>query len=773
MASLYWRLYITATNNGLFNVRCTIAELEMRATVGGADQCNGGTASASRQSGSYPASQAFDNDDNTFWEAIELDETFVWLQYEFTSPVDVREISIKAVSNRGSWAPKDFDLQYSDNGTDWNTVQSFTGEIFTDGEQREFAIPGPIVDGTVNQPYSIGLFIPNTISTPYGIEVASTVNQPYEGSVKLTVSQPYGIEVANTVDQPYPMTSTIVNTVDFVYGMPLYATGTQIYGIEIASTSTQDFGASVSNTVSTPVHYTIAGSNNQVYFLLHVLNGSNEQKYNPTNTVISTNSQTSDILEYNKAIGTYNQFYSLDDPSIIVTSNDVTLNGRYDLVASASVSISDNDNYWKGSIGILNGTFFDSLSVGDSISLKLGSDTYSFVVNQKTRSRSFGNADSMDVSVVSSSYAKEDVVKDWTFGTSLAKNIVESALGESVEWNIVDWTIESSKLSFINSSSINLANNIVSSVGGVLQSKYDGTMKARYAFPIPVNEWESSVPDHTVSDNENMISTSESYIKYSGRNRFFITDDNSSTNDSGFLSLENVSENNVAGGTATIRMFHDESIEIDNINLSAGSIYKSVDGYSEITEQLQFIGSNIVELSKPLSSIISYEWIGNDLGDVEVSYGSTIKSASSGYSILEIKYKSISRDYILSSPETIAGRDSFSIIVEAEGVKSQQVGSNNLIVYRGDGDLQGEDIVDEFLMGDISKLARGRNELDSNELFKSVDISILYRDGLEAGQLIRIDDNENNTRMFGKIRSINHNVDPLKTVTNINVMVKM
>lgn len=130
----YWRLYITATQD---NVYAEIAELEMRETAGGADQCSGGTATSSVDLGSpYTPGAAIDNDVNTFWVGLTVP---AWWQYQFSLPKKIVQLSITARSVTYHYL-KDFSLQKSVNGTDWITVQSWTGQSFTGGETKLFNV---------------------------------------------------------------------------------------------------------------------------------------------------------------------------------------------------------------------------------------------------------------------------------------------------------------------------------------------------------------------------------------------------------------------------------------------------------------------------------------------------------------------------------------------------------------------------------------------------------------------------------------------------------
>lgn len=116
-AHLYWRVTVSAIQSGTL-VR--IYEIEMRGSKGGADQCTGGTATASTTNGVNVASRAFDNSTSLFWEATGATG---WVRYQFAAPVDVIEYAITALATGG---PTSWTLEWSDDGTAWTTADTVT-----------------------------------------------------------------------------------------------------------------------------------------------------------------------------------------------------------------------------------------------------------------------------------------------------------------------------------------------------------------------------------------------------------------------------------------------------------------------------------------------------------------------------------------------------------------------------------------------------------------------------------------------------------------------
>ena len=123
-AHRYWGLLFTpraGSGNGI-----SLAEVEMRASTGGADLCTGGTAGGLSTGGQVPAN-AFDDNNATLWYYGAASPN-VRLTYDFGTPVSVVEVFVRnaAISGSGSgfpgttYGPAGCWVQWSDDGTAWS-----------------------------------------------------------------------------------------------------------------------------------------------------------------------------------------------------------------------------------------------------------------------------------------------------------------------------------------------------------------------------------------------------------------------------------------------------------------------------------------------------------------------------------------------------------------------------------------------------------------------------------------------------------------------------
>jgi len=101
-----------------------------------------GEASASSDSGSsYAGWKAFDDDDDTNWVSANEIVEYVWIKYDFGSDNQkiICKYTIKESISHPERSPEDWLFQGSNNDSDWDTLDTITGETnWSIGEKREF-----------------------------------------------------------------------------------------------------------------------------------------------------------------------------------------------------------------------------------------------------------------------------------------------------------------------------------------------------------------------------------------------------------------------------------------------------------------------------------------------------------------------------------------------------------------------------------------------------------------------------------------------------------
>lgn len=134
----YWRLVLLDSASSAYSM----AELEMRATPGGADQCTGGTGSAAQSfSGSFDGPKAFDDNTTTLWSSTNKNGA-QWIKYAFASPVSVAQLSITARNDVSyTQTPTLFFVEHSDDDSEWTPAWRQTATWSSAGQTQTFTDP--------------------------------------------------------------------------------------------------------------------------------------------------------------------------------------------------------------------------------------------------------------------------------------------------------------------------------------------------------------------------------------------------------------------------------------------------------------------------------------------------------------------------------------------------------------------------------------------------------------------------------------------------------
>lgn len=134
----YWRLLLHTTDGS--TTRFGIQEIEFKQTKTGADLATGGTPAAS-STGEGSAAGAFDDVIAGAWFSTTATDG-EWISYQFTTPAEVRYLTLKGSQDYPNQSPASFSVQYSDDGTAWTTAWEVTGQTgWAAGQTREFHAP--------------------------------------------------------------------------------------------------------------------------------------------------------------------------------------------------------------------------------------------------------------------------------------------------------------------------------------------------------------------------------------------------------------------------------------------------------------------------------------------------------------------------------------------------------------------------------------------------------------------------------------------------------
>lgn len=121
------------------------------------------------------------------------------------------------------------------------------------------------------------------------------------------------------------------------------------------------------------------------------------------------------------------------------------------------------------------------------------------------------------------------------------------------------------------------------------------------------------------------------------------------------------------GDPAAFLIFMTDDVTLDSVVTSLpGGLTQLGSGVYSVTETLQFANTDTASLSKPYHGGLTINWFGNDLGSLTPS-GTSVKAATSGIGVCEVTYNSQYVAYQLSSPATLGGATTYSILIVVTG----------------------------------------------------------------------------------------------------------
>lgn len=762
----YWRIHTTVSTSGS-DAALSLFEAELRASVGGVDQCSGGTASASHSSGT--AVNLFDDVAGTYWANGGPSEAS-WFQYDFgiSGEVDVKEISI--TPRYASQSPSDFSLQYSDNGVDWLVLASWSG--VTDwgaGVERFFVVPGVMVSNqcsklfalslgkTCENPYSIGLFIFSDSSAVYALTVEVGQEHPWLDGVASQFVQNFDLWLESAQAEPF----SLLISVDHSHLWKRF----------------------LSHSVAQPLHDQIGKNHCTVWSLRKVVRVGLIHPVSHTVQRSSSQVLVWSLQLYNSVYGERNSYWNLslepgwialDKPAVLINDLPISL-------VSLVLTQTEEKPFWQARLKLAKEVDFSKLSLDDVFSLKVGGETFVLMVHSKRLSRPGKNSLAYEIFAVSPSARYSTpraslLTQSWSTKV-WAKEVVESLLSESVQWTLPQWRIAANRLVVKNRSPMQVVQHIAGSVGGVVQTNPDGSIHIRPHFPVNVPAWNGVEPDHLWTDAADILEIEEVREVRLKVDRVRVSEGLSATHPDLFIELDKresgANRGNVnfsPGDTAHFLVTPGAHTSLLGVDSSTGSLIAQAPTLYSYTEELAFVSSNTATLSRPMVEVDSVVWLGRDLGAVDLEKdGKTLISQTLGTAIARVTGKVDAQLYQFKSPQTVANEEDFPVLFSAS---SRDSGSNRLeiVLQRGNGIHPEYSIVDPLLSDYQALYCRANHELDQGEELQPLTITLVYRSGLQTGQLVEVQDGLYGQTFRGVIQSVQHEMDGVRLISKVTVL---
>ncbi len=534
-----------------------------------------------------------------------------------------------------------------------------------------------------------------------------------------------------------------------------------------------------------PIHFSVGRSWSLPYTLRLTIQQQWSAPYSGSITVSGQWRLSFDLKAWNPVDLGWRFFWDLL-PSVMAF--DATAEATMDHPGSSPVrllatdiGIAEGEYAWTGRMEVASIWNYQRLAIDDPITLSVGGEAYSLLIDNRTLSHFGGDRPRMEIAGISpsamlASPRATPFEKTWNNAVQ-AREACEEAVGMAIDWQLLDWLIPAGRLSVYNAAPLEVVRTIAKAAGGVVETKPDGTLRVRHLFPVPVPEWQDAIPDHVLTDVADNLSITESHRFRKRINRVSIRDYLPTT---GHLSAElddraeglNLGRTSFTpGSTAHFLVNAGQGVTVTGVNASGGSLFPGARQLFQMTEDLVFSGSNQARLSKPARSLDAWIWMGRNLGGLTLESDSqTITASNAGLAMVRIKYSVETEAWGLSSPNTLGGENAFPIQVQVTAADEDNPGSGEAIFQRGSGQFPGEDISEPLLSGLLAKQSRGRAEIDAGEELQEISLTCVHRPGIMPGDLAEVHDALMGKSWRGKVVGVSHSTQGPVTTTSLDLV---
>lgn len=354
----------------------------------------------------------------------------------------------------------------------------------------------------------------------------------------------------------------------------------------------------------------------------------------------------------------------LDESALNVTGAlELILNktGEVIEIDEGAVQITEDNFTWTGSFILADIGDLAKFDRNDLLTVSIYGETWNMMVESKDRGRdepSEGTAPVRAtlraVSISAQFQLPRALPITITFDTPVAaQTAAETILGTTIDWQLIDWIIPANRLAAEEADPAQFAATIVEAVGGVLETKPDGTLLARNRWPDPVVDWNApgTVPDHVYLESDAILNFNESFVPVEVFNRLRIRDSEESLF-SDRVEFEADEQDSLKGRL----LVFPSPFRVVTVRTTGNGAINIVPVGQVILEKEECVEFRAGEASVgfPINTITSVEYIEDDLGGVSFEVGSqTVTSAITGYSLANIIYTTKALQFDVTAPEPL------------------------------------------------------------------------------------------------------------------------
>ncbi len=493
------------------------------------------------------------------------------------------------------------------------------------------------------------------IGLPYALYVSNNFSFPYQTRVALQIRFPIHYSVLTAITLPYTSLVPVLGQITFPYALkPPYAISSIGYVYSVKVTTQTIFIYRDADSVVTQKSFPYSLRSHPIMQTIF--------PYVSISPVVSDMRFVYSIDLRDRALTDFIYRYSLLDETVITSIDDVNVmvSGQKIKVSSVSVEMREGSFIWSSTVILENLGAYNQFIQDSPFTVNIGTDSYEMVVEERSIDRSKPSKETLKITGLSPAI-KHKVPRAASINfemtsAMMAKDVVETILGELVTWNIQNWLIPAYRVSAKDISPIKLVSQIVKTVGAIPETLKDGTLQIRYTWGIDTNQYTAATPDQIYTDVADNLSAFEQTQPFALWNKFRIREGSGVFSDK----IEYYDNDDIDGDSlrGILRVYPDPwRLTIRVIQTNGPSITLAIRGVVQREEvQLVEFVEGVGNVSYPIVSIDSIDWRSTSLGAlVHEGHGTEITTpltVNSGYGLAEITYTTEAVEYDTSAPPT-------------------------------------------------------------------------------------------------------------------------
>jgi len=408
--------------------------------------------------------------------------------------------------------------------------------------------------------------------------------------------------------------------------------------------------------------------------------------------------------------------YSAFDPAAeFVPSISATVGGQaIDLVA-CTISANEDSYCLSADIEVADSEAWSLCTAGASLVISVGEDEYNFLIDTRSRSRSWGAIEykataRSKASRLDAPYAAP-ISRTWTATTAktVAQDVCDAA-GITLDWRLCDWPLAKYEAAKLTPLAIL---NSIKTEAAALQSTPAGGLVVRWRYPISPTRYAAASVDLELSDFDDVTKLDDQTDYKPGYNTVYVLEDQSAaTNEINLVEWRGVANDETfAPLQKCVAVFTRPYVAVTlETSCPATITAEGLKSFSN-TETVEFVAGK-ASLSYAPDSITSYSWLCANLGAITVS-GRTVTAATAGESLLRVTYRASYQRFLVET--NVKQKCQVKAVVEWPEVTD----SGLFKVVRDPGDRPAPDVIVDALCTTAGiKTERGRNYLDAEGFSK-------------------------------------------------------